>query len=168
MGQSRGTAEQWAQLLKGVGKWKILQCNLVLKERSPLWDSEVEEKLAPFEELWNRLLSRSQRKSNEEESGRRYSHLKKPYVSSFSHWETMEKQNKKKLEFMIFDLLFHLFSQQPNGAYMLSTVSISASRSETYDQWQIQWQGTLGNESETLKSYESCGLYTFTWQTDFF
>ena len=37
---------------------------------------------------------------------------------------------------------------------MLSTVSISASRSETYDQYQIQWLGTLGNESQTLKSYE--------------
>ena len=115
LGQSRGTAEQWAQLPKGVGKWKILQCNLVLKERSPLWDSEVEEKLAPFEELWNGLLSRSQRKSNEEESGRRYSHLKKPYVSSFSHWETMEKQNKKKLEFMIFDLFFPYFLSNQTG-----------------------------------------------------
>ena len=50
----------------------------------------------------------------------------------------MGKQNKKKLEFMIFYLFFPLFSQQPNGAYMLSTVSISASRSETYDQCQIQ------------------------------
>ena len=67
-------------------------------------------------------------------------------------WENKTKQK----EIIIYDLwfIFPLFSQQPNGAYMLSTVSISASRSETYDQCQIQWLGTLGNESQTLKSYE--------------
>ena len=65
----------------------------------------------------------------------------------------------KQKEIRIYDLWFFIFfpsfSQQPNCAFMLSTVSISVSRSETYDQWQSQWQGTLGNESQTLKSYES-------------
>ena len=52
---------------------------------------------------------------------------------------------------------------------MLSTVSIRTSRSQTYDQWQIEWNGTLGMR-QTLKSYESYTpwIYTCMWETNLF